>query len=262
MSYFNVFAFGIYPYIALAICFIGTWIRYDREQYTWKASSSQILEKKLLRRGSIPFHIGILGILAGHFVGLLTPSAVWYAIGVSTAAKQMLAIVAGGVFGLLTLYGLSILLYRRFFDARVRASSSAMDNLIPVLLYAQLLLGLSSIFVSFGHLDGAEMLKLMAWAQGIVTLQGLVAAEAISGVHWIFKAHVFLGMSLFVVIPFSRLVHVFSFPVKYLGRNYQVVRTRGRRPTPGRAIPAAYATRATAPSTVKEPAPAASQVEA
>lgn len=227
MSYSTLFAFGIYPYIALTICFIGTWIRYDREQYTWKASSSQLLEKKQLRRGSIPFHIGIIGIMLGHFVGLLTPAPVWYFLGISTAAKQLIAIVLGGIFGLLCLYGLIILVVRRLFHARVRASSSAMDITILFLLLAQLLLGLSSIFVSLGHLDGQEMLKLMAWAQYIVTFRGIAAAEAIASVHWIFKAHVFLGMTLFVVFPFSRLVHMLSVPIKYFGRNYQVVRRRG-----------------------------------
>lgn len=228
MSYSTVLAFAIYPYIALAICFIGTWIRYDREQYTWKASSSQLLESKQLRRGSVPFHVGIIGILMGHFVGLLTPPVVWHFLGITPAVKQIVAIIAGGVFGLMCLYGLVILIRRRLFVQRVRASSSAMDIAILFLLCAQLLLGLTSIFVSIGHLDGHEMLKLMHWAQCIVTFRGFEAAEAISGVHWIFKTHVLLGMTLFVVFPFSRLVHMLSAPIKYLGRNYQVVRKRQR----------------------------------
>ncbi len=227
MSNSHFFAFGIYPYLALAVCFIGTWVRYDREQYSWKASSSQLLEKKQLRRGSIPFHIGILGILFGHFVGLLTPAAVWHVLGITPAVKQILAIVAGGLFGLLCLYGLVILTHRRLTNVRVRASSSTMDIAVLLLLLAQLLLGLSSIFISLGHLDGQEMLRLMAWAQGIVTFRGAVAAAAIQDVHWIFKAHIFLGMTLFVVVPFSRLVHIFSVPIQYFGRNYQVVRRRG-----------------------------------
>src|SRR5690606_32600648 len=187
MSYATFFAFGIYPYIALAICFIATWIRYDREQYTWKTGSSQLLEKKQLMRGSLPFHVGIIGILMGHFVGLLTPAWVWHLLGISAALKQVVAIVAGGIFGVLCLYGLVILVHRRLFHARVRASSSTMDITVLFLLGAQLCLGLSSIFVSLGHLDGQEMLKLMAWAQHIVTLRGVSAAQAISGVHWIFK---------------------------------------------------------------------------
>jgi len=227
MNFSHLLVFGIYPYIALAICFIGTWARYDREQYTWKAGSSQLLEKKWLQRGSVPFHIGILGILLGHFVGLLTPVEVWHLLGISAAAKQLLAVVAGGIFGLLCLYGLTILVLRRFLMPRVQASSSLMDKLILLLLLAKLLLGLASIFVSLGHLAGHEMLKFMAWAQGIVTFSGYTAAAAIVDVHWIFKAHIFLGMTLFVVFPFSRLVHALSLPLKYLRRNYQVVRRRG-----------------------------------
>jgi nitrate reductase gamma subunit len=226
MSYSNLVLFGIYPYIAFTVFLIGNWVRYDREQYTWKAGSSQLLEKKWLRRGSIPFHVGIIGILFGHLAGLLTPAPVWYALGVSTAAKQMLAIVAGGLFGLLCFAGLTILILRRLLHPRVRAAGSAMDTAVLLLLYAQLLLGLGSIVVSLGHLDGAEMLKLMSWAQSIVTLRGFEAAQAISGVHWIFKAHVALGMTLFVIFPFSRLVHLLSVPVKYFSRSYQVVRER------------------------------------
>src|SRR5690606_23031297 len=229
MSYSNLVLFGIYPYIAFAVFLIGNWARYDREQCTWKAGSSQLLEKKRLRLGSIPFHVGVLGILAGPFVGLLSPVAVWHALGVHAADKQMLAIVMGGLFGLLCLFGLVILVLRRLLHPRVRASSSTMDMLILLLLLVQLLLGLFSITVSLGHLDGEEMLKLMTWAQSIVMLNGVEAAQAISGVHWVFKAHVVLCMTLFVLFPFSRLVHLLSVPVKYFGRNYQIVRQRAGR---------------------------------
>ncbi|MCH2455102.1 MAG: respiratory nitrate reductase subunit gamma, partial [Idiomarina sp.] len=95
MDYINMLAFGVYPYIALAVFVIGTWIRYDREQYTWKTSSSQMLESKQLRKGSLPFHVGIIGIFFGHLVGLLTPKPVWHALGVSNEMKQWVAIIAG-----------------------------------------------------------------------------------------------------------------------------------------------------------------------
>jgi len=226
MAHLNLFAFGIYPYIAIAIMLIGSWIRYDREQYTWKTSSSQLLESKQLRKGSIAFHIGILGIFVGHFFGLLMPKEIWYLFGITTQMKQMIAIVAGGLFGLLCFYGLTVLIKRRLFNPRIRATSNPMDIAILFLLYAQLILGLLSITVSMGHLDGAEMLKLMAWAQNTVTFNSVAAAEAISGVHWIFKLHVFLGMTLFVVFPFSRLVHMLSVPVQYISRQHQIVRQR------------------------------------
>lgn len=226
MAHLNLFAFGIYPYIAIAIMLIGSWIRYDREQYSWKTSSSQLLESKQLRKGSIAFHIGVLGIFLGHFFGLLMPKEIWYLFGITTQMKQLIAIGAGGLFGLICFYGLTVLIKRRLFNPRIRATSNPMDIAILFLLYAQLILGLLSITVSMGHLDGAEMLKLMAWAQNTVTFNSVAAAEAISGVHWIFKLHVFLGMTLFVVFPFSRLVHMLSVPVQYISRQHQIVRQR------------------------------------
>lgn len=227
MAYLNYLLFGVFPYIALSILLLGSLIRYEREQYTWKASSSQLLEKKQLQRGSIPFHIGILGIFVGHFAGLLTPNAVWHALGISPGFKQIVAIVAGGIFGLLCLYGLLILMHRRLTHPAVRASSTNMDILILFLLLGQLLLGLGSIFVSVGHLDGSEMLKLMGWAQNILIFNPQIAAPIISEAHWIFKMHITLGLIIFAVFPFSRLVHMISVPIKYLFRNYQLVRIRG-----------------------------------
>lgn len=226
MSDFNTLAFGIYPYIALTIFFLGSWVRYDRDPYTWKTSSSQLLESKKLRKGSAAFHVGIICVLLGHFVGLLTPHQVWDVLGVTAAFKQKIAMGAGGVFGLICLYGIVILINRRLTDDRIKATTSTMDITILLLIAAQLVLGLLSIFVSLGHMDGAEMLKLMHWAQSIVTLNGVEAAAAIADVHWIFKAHITLGMTLFVLFPFSRLVHIWSVPVKYMGRNYQVVRSK------------------------------------
>lgn len=227
MDYLNHLFFGIYPYIALSVCVIGSIIRYDREQYTWKTGSSQMLESKQLRKGSIAFHIGVIAVLAGHFVGLLTPKAVWHALGIDAATKQLIAMGMGGFFGLVCFYGMTILVKRRLFNERVRATSSKMDIAILLLLYTQLILGLLSIFVSMGHLDGKEMLSLMSWAQNIVILNGAEASAAIANVHPIFKLHVFLGMTLFLLFPFSRLVHFISVPVKYIGRNYQVARAKG-----------------------------------
>lgn len=226
MDYVNHLLFGIYPYIALAVFVLGSIVRYDREQYTWKTSSSQLLESKQLRKGSLPFHIGIIAVLMGHFVGLLTPGEFWHLIGVTAPMKQVFAMAMGGFFGLVCLYGLIILIKRRLGNERIRINSSSMDIAILLLILAQLLLGLISIFVSMGHLDGHEMLKLMSWAQNTVIFDGTAASAAIADVHPIFKLHVFLGMTLFLIFPFSRLVHVWSVPVKYFSRNYQVVRSK------------------------------------
>ncbi|MFL0801321.1 MAG: respiratory nitrate reductase subunit gamma [Agarilytica sp.] len=226
MNDLNHLLFGLYPYFAFTVFLVGSMIRYDREQYTWKTGSSQMLEKKQLRRGSIPFHIGVIAVLGGHFVGLLTPHEVWHVLGITAAFKQKVAMAVGGLFGLICFYGLTILILRRLTNERVKASTGTMDMVVLLMLYAQLILGLISIFVSTGHMDGAEMLKLMSWAQNLVIFNSSIASESISHVHIIFKLHVFLGMSLFIVFPFSRLVHIWSVPVKYVTRNFQVVRTR------------------------------------
>ncbi len=226
MDYLNTILFGLYPYIALTVFIVGSMLRYDREQYTWKTGSSQMLDGKGIKKGNLAFHVGIMAVLAGHFVGLLTPHQVWDALGVTAEVKQLVAMGAGGLFGLICLYGIVILLNRRLNNPRIRATSTTMDILILVLIFVQLVIGLVSILFSFSHLDGVEMYKMMGWAQNIVTFDMTAAAESLSTVGLIYKAHILLGMTLFVLFPFSRLVHIWSVPVKYFGRNYQVVRTK------------------------------------
>ncbi len=225
MSNLNFLLFGVYPYVALAICLIGSWARFDLSQYTWKTGSSQMLSNKGMRVASNMFHVGILFILAGHFVGLLTPHSVYHHV-ISTENKQLLAMVSGGIFGVICLVGLVMLIHRRMTEPRVRASSSTSDILILWVLLAQLLLGLMTIVASTKHMDGSVMVMLGNWAQSIVTLKPTVAAEAIAPVSLVYKLHVLLGMTLFVLFPFTRLVHMVSAPVWYLGRRYQIVRQK------------------------------------
>lgn len=226
IDYINHAVFGWYPYLCLTVFLLGSIIRFDREQYTWRSGSSQLLRRRQLRWGSNLFHVGILVIFVGHFVGLLTPIAVFDALGIGHGFKQGLAIGAGGVAGLMCLVGIGLLTHRRLFDARVRATSSFSDTAILLILFAQLLLGLATIPISLGHMDGHEMVKFMDWAQGTLTLRG-DAWTLVADTHPVFKAHLFLGMTIFLLFPFTRLVHVWSAPVWYLGRRgYQVVRTR------------------------------------
>lgn len=222
----NHIVFGWYPYLALTVFLLGSLIRFDREQYTWKTGSSQLLRRRQLMYGSNLFHVGILIIFFGHLVGLLTPIALFDAVGISHGFKQVLAIVVGGLAGIACLIGIALLTHRRLYDQRIRATSSFGDIFILLLLFAQLLLGLATIPISMGHLDGHEMVKFMNWAQGILILQS-DAWRLVADVHPIFKAHLFLGMTIFLVFPFTRLVHVWSAPIWYLGRRgYQVVRSR------------------------------------
>ena len=222
----NQILFGVYPYIALSVLVIGSIVRFDREPYTWRSGSSQLLRRRQLVLGSNLFHVGILAIFGGHFVGLLTPVWVWDALHVAHSAKQMLAMVAGGLAGLMALAGGALLLHRRLFDVRIRRNSSFGDTAIIIILMAQLVLGLSTIPVSFQHRDGTEMLKFMNWAQGVFTFRPQVA-DYVADTQFVFKAHLTLGMTILLVFPFTRLIHMLSAPVWYLNRRgWQLVRTK------------------------------------
>lgn len=239
------FIFGIYPYIALAVLILGSIARYERDPFTWKSSSSQLLRRQQLILGSILFHVGVLTIFLGHLFGLLTPLWLIDLLGISHGAKQVLAIVVGGIAGVMALSGGIILIHRRLIDPRIRATSSPMDIAILSLLLVQLTLGLLTILVSLQHLDGAEMVHFMKWAQGIFTFDSQ-AASYTRGTSIIFQLHIFLGLTIFILFPFSRLVHILSglaAPVRFLLRpGYQIVRSRrqqiGSKRTPSKTTPA------------------------
>jgi nitrate reductase gamma subunit len=224
-NYINQFFFGIYPYLALTVFFVGSLLRYDRDQYTWKASSSQLLRKKDMRLGSNLFHVGIIMLFFGHLFGLLTPQWAYHFV-MSAGTKQVLAMTAGGIFGLMCLVGMVLLIRRRMTDPRIRATSQAADLPILLILFVQLVLGLLTIPFSAQHLDGSSMVALANWAQHIVTFQG-DAASFVAGEALVFKLHLVLGLTIFLLFPFTRLVHVWSVPLQYLGRSgYQIVRKR------------------------------------
>ncbi len=214
-----------YPYVCISAFVFGSLIRFDREQYTWKAHSSQLLRKRQLFWGSNLFHFGILFLFLGHAVGLLTPKAI-YTLVMTPEQKQLSAIVAGGTAGVICFVGLTLLLHRRLFDVRIRQTSTYMDLSILTILWVQLVLGLVTLPFSLGHSDGSVMITLSHWAQGIVTVQP-VDAKTLQGLDWPYLVHLVLGMTVFLIFPFSRLVHIWSAPFGYLGRRgYQVVRSR------------------------------------
>lgn len=215
--------FQVYPYVAFTIFIVATWVRYDREQYSWSARSSQILSDKWFVLGNNLFHWSVIMLLSAHFVGLLTPEALYKSI-ISPHHKQILAMTAGGILGTICWVGMTILVLRRLFNPRVRANSRPSDIMILLLLYVQLMLGLSTIHVSAKHLDGVDMEALANWAQHIVTFR-TDAYLYLQNINIIFKIHLVVGMTLFVLFPFTRLVHIVSVPVKYLTRTgYQIVR--------------------------------------
>ncbi len=222
------FFFGYYPYICLTVFVLGSILRYDRDQYTWKADSSQLLRKKGMRIGNNLFHLGIILLFFGHLVGLLTPHEVYHHF-MDAGTKQLMAMVAGGIFGTICFVGMTMLLFRRLFDPRIRTTSKPSDILILLVLYVQLILGLITIPFSAQHMDGTSMIALANWAQYIVTFRA-GAADFVVEEALIFKLHLVLGTTIFLLFPFTRMVHVFSgiaAPLKYLSRSgYQIVRKR------------------------------------
>lgn len=228
------FFFGIFPYIAITVMVVGSIARYETDPFTWKSSSSQLLRRKQLIMGSVLFHVGVLVIFFGHLFGLLTPLAIFEALGISHSAKKMMAVVVGGLAGIMALAGGIMLLQRRLGDPRIRATSSFADIAILVMILAQLVIGLGTILVSMatGGMDGYKMVSLMHWAQGILTFQA-GAADFVIGMPWVTKLHLLLGLTIFLVFPFTRLVHMLSVPVRYIWRpGYQVVRSRRKPQTP------------------------------
>ena len=252
----NFFLFQVYPYIALTVLALGSIARYERDPFTWKSSSSQLLRRKQLILGSVLFHVGVLIVFFGHLVGLLTPIWAFDTLGIGHTFKQLLAILVGEIAGVFALAGGLMLLQRRLYDPRIRATSSFADIGILVLLIVQLVLGLGTIFVSLRHLDGEEMVRFMTWSQAIFSFRS-DAWELVADASWIFKLHIFLGLTIFLLFPFTRLVHMLSIPVRYLWRpGYQIVRSR-RAAAPENAGPAAAPLPATAPPPAPAPKPTA-----
>lgn len=225
LNWLQIFLFGVYPYVALTIAIIGTWVRFDLSQYSWKTGSTQMLRSKNMRLASNLFHVGIIVVLLGHLFGMLTPHFLYDRF-ISAGHKQILALVVGGIAGVFCWFGLVMLMWRRFTDDRISNTSSFSDKLVLVLLFIQLNLGLISIFTSVKHLDGYTMMNLAGWAQDITILRPWQAAARIEQTDLIYQLHMALGITLIAIFPFTRLIHIISAPIWYFGRRYQIVREK------------------------------------
>ena len=162
-SYVNEFLFGFYPYLCMVVYFLGSWVRFDRSQYTWRSQSSQFLRRRALMWGSILFHLGILLLFVGHFFGLLTPPQVYTAFGLSIKGKQLLAVVAGGIFAVVCFIGMTLLIHRRLVDPRIRKTSKKTDIFILLFIYVQLIIGMVGIPYSVADPSGGHMLVMAEW---------------------------------------------------------------------------------------------------
>ena len=218
MNSLNQFLWIILPYICLAVCVIGHIYRYRTDQFGWTAKSSEFVEKKQLRIGSMMFHIGVIPVIFGHIVGLGVPKEWLYAVGVSDHLYHIGAVYIGSIFGFLTLGGMVVLTSRRFTKKSVRKLSSLSDLVVNVLLLLIVFLGLYSTVVtnivepSFDYRS-----TISVWFRGILTFSP--DASFMADVPLSFKIHVLSGLGIFALWPFTRLVHIWSVPVSYLSRN-------------------------------------------
>lgn len=225
MTQLSAFTWGVFPYICLAVMIVGTLYRYQTDQLGWGSKSSELLEKKLLTVGSMLFHVGILFVFAGHVAGLLVPLAFYNALGISSELYHGAAIVLGGLSGLVALAGLSILLYRRIVNTRVRKNSDFSDYVSDGLLWLVIFLGLA-FTLGYSIVSGPYEYRATVgpWIRSVLTLQPDTAVMA--GVPLLLQVHIALAFALFGISPFTRLIHIYSAPLGYLRRAPLLYRAR------------------------------------
>ncbi|MBG9490555.1 respiratory nitrate reductase subunit gamma [Bacillus subtilis] len=215
---------GIMPYIVLTIFIGGHIYRYQHDQFGWTAKSSEMLEKKKLAAGSTLFHWGLLCVVGGHVMGILIPEGVYASLGISEHMYHKMAIGAGLPAGIAACTGLVILTYRRLFDKRIRKTSSPSDILTLLLLLFMMLSGVAATFLNIDSKGFDYRTTVGPWFREIVLFRPDVSL--MESVPLWFKFHIVIGYVVFILWPFTRLIHVFSLPLKYLTRSYVVYRKR------------------------------------
>ncbi len=218
MNAFNNIFFIALPYVALLMFLVGTIYRYKATKFKFSTLSSQFLETRKLYWGSVPFHWGILFLFFGHLTAFLFPGYIllWNHIPVRLAILEISAFVAG----IITFLGLINLFYRRLANSRVRIVTNFMDIFLEILLFAQIFLGL---WVAYGYRWGSSWFAtiLSPYLTSIFSLNPQI--DAVVMLPLIVQLHIIFAFTIFMIIPFTRLVHLLVFPLSYLWRPYQKV---------------------------------------
>jgi nitrate reductase gamma subunit len=227
----SVLLWGILPYVMVAVLVGGLIWRYRYDQFGWTTRSSQLYESRLLRIGSPLFHFGILVVVVGHVIGLVIPKAWTDAVGVTEEMYHVVALGLGTVAGVATLVGVAILIYRRRTTGPVFMATTKNDKAMYVVLVAAIVAGLATTLISvFGpHEEVTYRETVSPWFRSLFVFQPDIAA--MSEATFAFQLHTLVGMLLFMIWPFTRLVHAFTAPVHYLFRPYIVYRSRDARPS-------------------------------
>lgn len=252
MTQLASFTWGVFPYICLVVMVVGALYRYQTDQLRWTSKSSELLEKKMLTVGSVLFHVGIFFVLGGHIAGLLVPEEFYNTLGISAELYHGGAIVLGGASGLVALAGISILLYRRIVNPRVRRNSDFSDYVSDGFLWVVIFLGLA-FTLGYSLINGPYEYRATVgpWIRSVLTLHPEVSLMA--GVPILLQVHIALAFALFGISPFTRLVHIYSIPFAYMTRAPLLYRARygyGYAATTRRPAPAP-----THPRTLPQPRP-------
>jgi nitrate reductase gamma subunit len=237
MSTADILLWVVLPYVTFTVFIVGTFWRYRYDKFGWTTRSSQLYERKLIRIASPLFHIGILAVLVGHIMGLIVPEDWTNAIGLSESAYHFMAVSLGAVAGACTLVGIALLIYRRRSVGPVFAATTDNDKFMYIFLVAAICLGVLATLVGAGVLGGGHNYRadVSPWFRSIFYFDP--QPELMAGAPTAFKVHAVAGLMLFMIWPFTRLVHAFSAPLGYIFRPYVVYRTRGPHDPGNRAVP-------------------------
>lgn len=227
MTTADILLWAVLPYVTIATFVVGLVWRYRYDRFGWTTRSSQLYEKPLIRIASPIFHFGILAVLMGHVVGLLIPKAWTDGVGVSQSTYHFFAVSLGAIAGAATLFGIVMLIYRRRTVGPVFAATTKNDKVMYVFLTAAIVLGLLATMSGAGLLGEEHNYRedVSVWFRSIFYFDP--QTQLMAGAPLAFKVHAVAGMALFMVWPFTRLVHAFSAPVGYVFRPYIVYRDRG-----------------------------------
>ena len=221
-NFINNLLFTYLPHIAMTLFWFGLITRIVKSPQSLQAQSSQFLSKKGQRWGGNLFHYGILMVFLGHFTGLFTPQNLYHLL-MTTATKRALAVAMGSIFGTAAVVGVIILLIRRLKNDRIRINSKPQDILLLILLLVEMVLGMISITITAGS-SVENYAELGIWAQKVITFQP-DAGAVIAGHSLIYKLHIVVGLFIFMIFPYTKLMHMFVMPIAYFFRSsYQLLR--------------------------------------
>ncbi len=220
----DIVLFAAFPYVAVVLAVVVAIYRYSSDRYSYSSFSSQFLENRTLFWGSVPWHFGIITILLAHLAALLFPG-VWAGL-IADPSRLYVLEVIGLALALAATAALVLLFIRRLFNRRIFVVSSTMDWVLLLVLVTQMALGFwVALFFRWG--SDWYLHTAVPWLQSLATLDP--ETQFVTSLPWVVKLHMLGGFVIIALFPFTRLVHIVTFPVTYLWRPYQVVIWNRRR---------------------------------